>query len=197
MAAPFLLGKRVMLRAVEESDAETYVKWLNHPDMRETLLVRFPMSLRQEKEWIANLSEKGSRRNLAMAIERRSDGKHIGGVGLHEIDWVQGRAMTGSFICPASLRGKGYGTEAKGLLLDYAFGELGLHSLWGVAFEGNEASVRALEKQGYKRSGRFRKAYLVKGRWVDGIYLDILREEWERMRRTESKKPTTHRVKEK
>ena len=83
------------------------------------------------------------------------------------------------------MRNKGYATEAKRLLLDYAFGELGLHSLWAIAVEDNAASCRALEKQGYKKSGLLRKALLVKGRWVDAIYYDVLQEEWDRIRRSE------------
>ena len=38
---------------------------------------------------------------------------------------------------------------------------------------------RALQKQGYKQSGLFRKSVLVNGAWLDSLYFDILREEWE------------------
>jgi RimJ/RimL family protein N-acetyltransferase len=55
-------------------------------------------------------------------------------------------------------------------------------SLWALALEGNAASIRALLKQGYKRSGVHRKSTLVQGVWVDAIYFDILREEWEELR---------------
>ena len=83
---------------------------------------------------------------------------------------VDRRAMTGTFIGPVSMRGKGYGTEAKELVLDYAFGELGMNSLWAITLESNEASRRALEKQGYVRGGVMRRAYLVKGQWEDALY---------------------------
>lgn len=189
MARAFLIGPRVRLRAVEESDAETFADWINHPDMREFLLVRFPMSLRDEKEWIAGHSVlKGTPRDLAFAIELVKDGRLIGATGLHMIDWIQRRAMTGMFLFPEEVRGKGYGTEAKGLLLDYAFGELGLHSIFSFTYGGNRRSQRALERQGYRRGGVQRKAYLVKGEWVDGIYFDILREEWEERRKASARK---------
>ena len=54
--------------------------------------------------------------------------------------------------------------------------------------EDNIASCRALEKQGYKKSGLFRKAFLVKARWVSAIYYDILQEEWEQMRGSQEPK---------
>ncbi len=195
MSRPFLVGKRVLLRPLEEEDAETYAEWLNQPQMRDYLLVRFPISLTSEREWIAGMiSMEGNPSNIVLAIERKTDGKHIGSVGLHQINWLHRRATTGSFISPARLRGKGYGSEAKGLLLDYAFGELGMRSLWSIAFEGNIASCRALEKQGYKENGRFRKAHLVKGEWVDGIYYDILREEWEARGHADTPRKKTGRM---
>lgn len=188
MSSPFLIGPRIQLRPIEEADAETYTKWMNDPDMRNYLSIRFPISLQGEKEWIAGLSEKGLPRNVAFAIERRKDNRHIGSVGMHQIDWVQRRATTGSLICPSTMRRKGYATEAKNLLLGYAFGELGLHTIWAIAMEDNVASCRALEKQGYKKCGLFRRAFFVKGEWVNAIYYDILQEEWEQLRRSEKPK---------
>ncbi len=182
MAGPFLIGSRVQLRPYEEQDAAVLAGWLNDPDLRELILLRFPVSIAGEKGWITSLTASVPPRNIAFGIELKTTGTLIGSIGLHEISWVQRRAATGIFLYPASQRGKGYGTEAKNLLLDYAFGELGMRSLWALAFEHNTASIRALEKQGYRRGGVFRKSALVKGRWVDSIYFDILREEWEELR---------------
>lgn len=193
MGNPFLIGRRVQLRPIEESDAEACAAWLNHPELRDWIAGRFPMSVKDEKEWIADLSEKGPRRTIGLAIERRSDKKLLGTTGLDQIDWIHRRAMTGTFIGPVAMRGKGYGTEAKGLMLDYAFGELGLNSLWAMTIESNAASRRALEKQGYVQGGLMRRAFLVKGRWEDSLYYDILREDWEALR--SRKKPARARRK--
>ena len=182
MSGPFLIGKRIQLRPFEEEDAPVVAGWINDPELREVLLVRFAKSVKDEREWIASLSSKGPPENIVFAVELKTTRKLIGSIGMHSIDWVHRRAMTGIFLYPRTSRGKGYGTEAKNLMLDYAFGELGLLSLWAIAIEGNAASIRALEKQGYRRSGVFRKSTLVKGAWVDSIYFDILREEWEELR---------------
>jgi RimJ/RimL family protein N-acetyltransferase len=186
MARAFLIGPHVRLRAMEETDAEIFAEWINSPELRAFLLVRYPMSLRDEREWIAGQSVmKGTPSNFVFAIELVKGERVIGAIGLHAIDWIHRRAMTGMYLYPEEMRGKGYGSEAKGLLLDYAFGELGLHSVYAFAFGGNLRSQRALERQGYRRSGVFRKAYLVRGEWADGIYYDILREEWEERRKGE------------
>jgi len=182
MAGPFLIGSRVQLRAFEETDASILSEWINDPELRRAIIARFPVSIKDEKEWIAAMSGKRPPADMAFGIELKRGRRLIGSVGLHQISWVQRRAMTGIFLYPASMRGAGYGTEAKDLLLDYAFGELGMRSLWADAIAGNTASIRALEKQGYRRNGIKRKAVLVRGVWTDLLYFDILREEWESLR---------------
>ncbi|MDM7914445.1 MAG: GNAT family N-acetyltransferase, partial [Candidatus Eisenbacteria bacterium] len=110
MSHPFLIGRRVQLRAIEEEDAPAYVEWLSSPDMREFLLIRFPQTTQGEREWIASMRGKEKPpANLVFSIERKSDGRHIGCCALHQIDWVHRRAMTGSFLGPPALRGKGLG----------------------------------------------------------------------------------------
>jgi RimJ/RimL family protein N-acetyltransferase len=179
---PFLIGKRVQLRPLTDEDAPYLADWINDPEIRRLVLSRFAKSIKDEKEWLASMSSTGTPQNIALGVEVKRGKRLIGTVGLHTIDWVQRRAMTGILIHPLAFRGKGYGTEAKNLMLDYAFGELGMLSLWALALEGNAASIRALLKQGYKRSGVHRKSTLVQGVWVDAIYFDILREEWEELR---------------
>jgi RimJ/RimL family protein N-acetyltransferase len=180
---PFLIGRRVQLRPYDEEDAPALAAWINDPEVRRYLLARFPISLKDEREWLAQFTtNKGTPRNLVFGIELRQGKKLIGSIGLHAIDWVHRRAMTGMFIGPPALRGRGYGTEAKTLLLDYAFGDLGMMSIWAMAISGNEPSARALGKQGYKQNGVFRKAALIDGEWRDTLYFDFTREDWERSR---------------
>ena len=184
MAGPFLIGERVQLRPFEEEDAPILADWINDPDVRRYVLARFPKTIKDERDWLASMAAGGQPpRNVVFGVELRRDRRLIGSIGLHMIDWVQRRAMTGIFLYPAGMRGLGYGSEAKNLMLGYAFGELALRSLWAIAFENNVASMNALSKQGYQRSGVFRKATMIDGVWVDSVYFDILREEWDQLRK--------------
>ena len=76
-------------------------------------------------------------------------------------------------------RGRGYGTEAMRLLLDYAFTALGLHSVMLLVYEFNPAARRCYEKAGFRESGRRRDARWCNGRFWDEIYMDILADEFE------------------
>ncbi len=183
MPGPFLIGRRVQLRPFEEQDAPVLADWINDPEVRQYLLARFPKSIKDEREWISEMSSgSGVPRDVVLGIELRKGRRLIGTIGLHLIDWTNRRAMTGMFLYPAAVRGKGYGTEAKNLMLDYAFGELGLYSLYALALAGNEASIRALRGQGYTQSGVQRRAILSRGKRVDLLYFDLTLDEWEMMR---------------
>src|SRR5207248_1777762 len=50
--------------------------------------------------------------------------------------------------------GRGIAAEAARLLLDFAFGELGLHRVFAVVDEDNPASIRVVEKLGLRREAR-------------------------------------------
>ncbi len=78
--------------------------------------------------------------------------------------------------------GRGLGTAAVARSLEIAFGEMGMEKMEASAFLGNEASVRILEKNGFRKEGLVRKAILKRGRWLDEHLLGITREEWEARR---------------
>ena len=107
-------------------------------------------------------------------------GEAIGATGIHEIDWINANATTGIVIGEKQHWRKGYATEAMRLRTRYAFRELNLHKLMTEVFLGNEASRRALEKNGYRTIGTRRDHFFTLGRWHDIWLGEVLREDWER-----------------
>ena len=75
-------------------------------------------------------------------------------------------------------QGRGYAAEAAGLLLDLAFGELGLHRVYAELDPRNAASVALCLRLGMRHEAHFREHMWFKGDWADtGIYA-ILEHEW-------------------
>ncbi|HEY4158947.1 MAG TPA: GNAT family protein [Polyangiaceae bacterium] len=73
---------------------------------------------------------------------------------------------------------QGYLSEGLALVLDEAFGELGLHRLEANIQPDNQASRRLVKRLGFRREG-FSKRYLkIAGRWRDHERWAILAEEW-------------------
>jgi RimJ/RimL family protein N-acetyltransferase len=65
--------------------------------------------------------------------------------------------------------GKGYGTEATKLTLDYAFDVVGLHRVSLEVFDFNPRAQRVYEKCGFVREGLQRQAL-----WWDGEPHDVI-----------------------
>lgn len=75
-------------------------------------------------------------------------------------------------------QGKGYAYEAVSRLLDYAFGDLGVHRVVALADRQNAPSSALLERLGMRREGSFIRNAWFKGHWASEYLYAILRDEW-------------------
>jgi RimJ/RimL family protein N-acetyltransferase len=103
----------------------------------------------------------------------------IGTMGIHGIDYRHGIATTGALIGEPEYWGKGYGSEAKMLLLEYAFNTLNLRKINSEVIAYNERSTQYSLKCGYKIEGRRRLEHFAKGEYWDVIQLAVFREDWQ------------------
>jgi [ribosomal protein S5]-alanine N-acetyltransferase len=74
--------------------------------------------------------------------------------------------------------GNGYATAAVRQVTDFAFGSAGLHRLQAAVMPRNGASLRVLEKAGFRREGLAARYLRINGAWEDHILLAITLEEW-------------------
>lgn len=72
---------------------------------------------------------------------------------------------------------RGYVTEAIGLVTGLAFAELGLHRVQAGVMPRNPASMRALEKAGYRREGLSLRYLRINGMWEDHVMFAITQED--------------------
>ncbi len=106
------------------------------------------------------------------------DGKPIGTMGIHAIDYRHRIATTGALIGESGYWGKGYGSEAKMLLLEYAFNTLNLRKICSEVIAFNERSTKYSLKCGYKIEGTKKLHHYAKGQYWDVIQLAVFREDW-------------------
>ncbi len=118
------------------------------------------------------------RRVSAFAIRALENDRLLGDVGLGGISWNHGDAFLGIGIGEREFWGKGYGSDAMKLALNYAFTELNLRRVTLSVFEYNPRAVRCYEKLGFQHEGRVRKYLNREGRRWDLVYMGILKEEW-------------------
>jgi RimJ/RimL family protein N-acetyltransferase len=173
-----IAGDRLALRPMEAADAEKIAAWLRNEPADEFGLGRFPLSAVEIDDWIRKIGEKDPPSEMEFAVVLRESGELIGENGLYSIDWLARTAESGTWIYRPEYRGSGYGTEAKHLLLEYAFDRLGLNMIWSWVKMSNTRSQAALRKQGYRDAGRLNWVYLAAGGFDDAAMFDILATEW-------------------
>ena len=173
----FIEGERIYLREVRPSDVnENYYRWMNDPEVTRYLESRFyPNSMERLREYVT--SKMGNRDNVFLAIVLKEGDRHIGNIKLGPINWIHRFADVGILIGEKDCWGKGYGTEAIRLVVDYAFRKLNLHRLTAGVYAINQASVRAFLKAGFTEEGRRKSHTYCDGQYVDGILLGIVRTE--------------------
>lgn len=178
----FLVGNRIYLKPIEEADAIAIAKWA----MRETetafdvgRTARSPISY---WHWTRKNYEADPATWVRFAICLLDDDTVIGSNGLAFIDWIHRTAETETDIVQPEYRGGGFGTEAKHLLLEYAFETLGLHMVRSQAWAFNTPSCAALRKQGYRDAGRLNWTGIKNGVFADDLVFDLLAQEWREQR---------------
>ncbi|KHF42350.1 N-acetyltransferase GCN5 [Saccharomonospora viridis] len=77
----------------------------------------------------------------------------------------------------STLAGGGVATAAVALATDHAFGQAGLHRLEATVRPENTASLRVLDKVGYRKEGLFLRYLDVQGAWRDHLCYAITAEE--------------------
>ena len=154
---------------MEKEDLPFYVGWINDPDFfGEYNPLEHTTKAEMEKNYDSAPPEK-----RRFFIEKK-DGTKIGVVNTFPV----GELLEIGFSLVADQRGKGYGTEAVTILVDYLFLSRDLVRLQATADLRNIASQRLLDKVGFKKEGIVRKAMFIRGEWRDLLLYSILREEW-------------------
>lgn len=173
-----LVGDLVRLRAIRDDDLPTLAKWEMDAGRMATLSSRVaPPSEAAAKERIAKLCA-NEKSDLGFAIETLDDPPVLVGNislwGAHPKD----RCATIGVALGREHIGRGYGTDAMRVFVDYGFREMGLHRIQLGVVPFNPAGIRAYEKVGFVVEGRHRQAVWHDGRWYDEVLMSILHHEW-------------------
>ena len=88
----------------------------------------------------------------------------------------------GIFIGEEVARGRGIGTAAAKLMMQYAFEELKLNRLQLEVFSHNPRGIKAYEKAGFTIEGALRQSLYINNKYSDEIIMGILREEYDKMK---------------
>jgi RimJ/RimL family protein N-acetyltransferase len=172
-AAPAIETERLLLRPFRESDLDDLHAMRSLPEV-----VRYLYGEAHSRGEAGDMLAERIRQTrmaaegdcLALAVERRQDGRVIGDVSLRLRSAEHRQGEIG--------QGQGFAREAATALLGVAFGELGLHRVFGRTDARNDASAALMRRLGMRQEAHLRENEIFKGAWSDELVFAILTHEW-------------------
>lgn len=173
-------GIRIRLRPVEEEDLDTLVEKADDEGISRWTDLPHPYTREHGAHFIV-LAEEERRldQSFHLAICDVDTDELLGMTALSDVDLESRNAEVGIWLAREHW-GEGLAIEAFDLLLEIAFERLDLTKLYGIALEGNEASIQLMERFGFQEEGRLRWHTKRDEDWMDKVFYGLLREEWER-----------------
>jgi len=175
-----LRGRRVELRPLLRSDATELGVALR--DRRVTRGLPYRVRHETGEEWVTRVL-RGQRRGegVAFAICPLDHREAAGQIRLFQWSPEERQAEIGYWI-RRRYWGRGFGTEALQLICRYGFSTMGLHRIVANVVAGNDRSLAALERVGFRREGVARRSAALARGWGDEVRLGLLRGELARTR---------------
>lgn len=164
---------QAVLKPLSLEYLDNMMSWVNNHEITGKF-AKFNCNLTRDEEASHIRQMMASKTERAFAMESE-EGKYLGDISLHEIDWNAKKARMSILIASKEERGKGYGESAIRQLLKIAFNELSLHKVWLVVFEENEKAIGLYRKCGFQEEGILKGEYFVKGKYHDMVRMAIIR----------------------
>lgn len=174
-----IIGKNIILRAVELEDERLLQQLINDPQVSDYVVGwGFPVSLFSQRNWIQNSNNNS---NYRLIIADSDTQEAIGITGLWDINWHNQSATSAIKLLPKKSK-KGLGTEAITLCMAWAFYNVGLRRLDATILDFNGPSMGVyIKKCGWRVEGCHKEAVFRKGQWNDLYSLAILKHEFDQL----------------
>jgi ribosomal-protein-alanine N-acetyltransferase len=175
---PSLETERLLLRPLSMLDLEFVFRHFSDPEVNRYLLDEEPVTTREQAQSIIDFYSLPGRKSYnRWVIVRKTDARPIGTCGYHQWQSAQRRAEIGYDLEKASWR-QGIMTEALHAMLRYGFEQMGLNRVEALVYVENHASIRLLERLGFKKEGLLRQYFRRDDTYFDHWLLSLLRADW-------------------
>lgn len=111
------------------------------------------------------------------AIVETNNNQLIGDLGVHFLEKGSKQAELGCTLAN-NFHGKGYANEALTAVMNSLFLDLDFHRIFASIDPNNKASIKMMEKLGFRKEAHFKESLFLNGQWVDDVVFAILKKEW-------------------
>lgn len=166
MKIEFLFGK-YMIRDWQTNDAESVARYANNREIWINLrdIFPYPYTIENAEAFLSIVMEDDPKTVFAIANAVEA----IGSIGLMVGKDVHRFTAELGYWLAEPFWGKGIMTEAVERITEYAFKSFGLKRVYAEPYATNRASVRVLEKAGFKYEGLLQSSAFKDGRLVDQL----------------------------
>ncbi|WP_248723434.1 GNAT family N-acetyltransferase [Seonamhaeicola sp. ML3] len=169
-----LKGEHIYLRALEPEDLEFVHAVENDESVWGLSNTISPFSKYLIKEYIENAHKDIYEVKQLRLVISSYDSKPLGMIDIFDFDFKNRRAGIGVLVKDEENRGKGYGSEALRLLIDYCFNHLSLHQLYCNISEDNHVSISMFKKQGFEEVGVKKDWNLVNNTYKNELLFQLI-----------------------
>ena len=164
------------IRSFEDNDSVSIVKNANNKEVSKYMRDSFPYPYTKENavQWIDFVKKNYS--SLFFAIADQTE--LIGGIGAMPQTDVHRFSAEVGFWLGQSHWNKGIITKALPVFCNYLFSKFDFNRLTANVFEGNDASQKVLEKNGFVLEGKLRKSVFKENKFVDHYIYGLLKEDF-------------------
>lgn len=166
-------GEKIILRRITYEDTDYIVSWRNNERVRERFVYREAFTRQGHEAWMDTMVAGGKVEQFIIC--EKADMRPVGSVFFRDIDRVKKEAEYGIFIGEDDAVGKGYGSEAARLAVDYAWNCMGMERLVLRVFTDNEAAVRSYEQAGFRKTKVLKAVECSDGERKDMFYMMLAR----------------------
>lgn len=170
--------ERLVLRRIESRDAESLFKYRSD-SVTNQYQGWIPKTIDDAHNFIAKTAEKINEYDswFQLAIINRDNDEMIGDIGIHFLDEENYQVEIGCTLAKSHHR-KGIANEALKAIIEYLFVNLYKQRITCSIDPQNTASIKMVEKLGFRKEAHFRQSILIDGEWYDDVVYAILKDEW-------------------
>ncbi len=173
-APPVLYTDRLILKPVVTELREFVFKTLCDPEVRHTMKMPVLNEPGKQDRWWKKFEEwRKEGRAVQWCAFNKENEQYVGLFTIKEIDQKNSRGELGYSIMRHLWR-SGYGIEGSKVVVDFAFRQVGFHTMFAMILPYNEPSQRIVKRLGFEQEAHLRQIHYYQNSYYDVLQFSMI-----------------------